>query len=62
VRVICWVLGHRYRKVKDFGSQTRMVACARCRNRWLMNDPTESLLPWDDECEEIARMSMEVWP
>jgi len=62
VGVVCWLIGHKYRKVLAFGSQTRMVACPRCQKRWLMNDPTKSLIEWDDECEEIALMSKEIWP
>jgi len=60
--LVCPIIGHRYSKVADFGSQTCMVACCRCRTRWLMNHPTRSLIVWDNDCEELAHISMEAWP
>lgn len=52
-RLLCFLLGHRYAVVKEFGHGQRMVACKRCRNRWAMHDGVKSFLPWDDEFTQL---------
>lgn len=52
-RILCFLFGHQYGVVKEFGHGQRMVACKRCRNRWAMHDGLELLLPWDNDFTQL---------
>ena len=53
-QLICAARGHRYVVEKRLSDRCRKVGCTRCGKSWAMNDDVQSLLPWDDEFEQMA--------
>ena len=50
-KIICFIFGHKYRVAQKFNTYSRRVTCARCKDKFAMNDDVRSLLPWDCEFE-----------
>lgn len=53
--VLCFLFGHRYTVIQEFGPSQRRVGCTRCRREWAMHDGEQAFLPWDGEFEELYR-------
>ena len=54
-RWICWVLGHRFYRVKELTSWSRKIGCRRCGRCFGMNDDVRAIIPWDDELEAMYK-------
>jgi predicted nucleic acid-binding Zn ribbon protein len=54
-RLICWVVGHRYRVKQVFSADSRRVCCDRCGGDWAMNDRVRVIVPWSAEFEQFYR-------
>ena len=52
-RLVCAVASHEWRVVRKMNPGSRKVACDRCGGCWAMHDPTQTLVPWDDEFEAM---------
>jgi hypothetical protein len=60
-RLICTILGHKYRLQRVFSAYSRQVGCSRCGREWGMNDNVRALVPWDGELEQMYR-DFGQWP
>ena len=55
-RFMCAVFGHKYFLLQRLSATARKVGCRRCGKQWGMHDPTESLVIWDDDLEELYKL------
>lgn len=51
-KIVCWLLGHKYRIDRVFKPTVRRVKCERCQRLWGMHDEAKCLIPWDGELAE----------
>lgn len=56
-RLLCMVLGHKYKVDRVLSDNARKVSCGRCNCKWGMHDPTRSFVPWDSDLEHIYSIS-----
>lgn len=52
-RILCVLIGHKYRVVQRFSPDVRRVKCDRCGSDWGMNDRVRVLVNWDEDLEEM---------
>jgi hypothetical protein len=51
---------HRPEVIEVYDSMTRKLRCMICGQHFAMSDRYESVLPWDDEYEEIVRVMYDI--
>ena len=54
--VMCCFFGHKYRLKRHITPYLREIKCTRCKQKFGMNDQTQSVLPLDDELIEVHRV------
>jgi hypothetical protein len=55
-KIICYILGHKYRLHKKITDEIREVKCIRCNMLFSMSDNPQCLLPMDDELHELHKI------
>lgn len=53
--LFCWLFNHKIYVVQVFSRGYRKIACERCKKVWAMSDQHRSVLPWDQEMEDLYR-------
>jgi hypothetical protein len=52
-KIRCYLFGHDYHILRRINPGTRKLGCRRCGECFAMHDTTRSLIPWDQELEDI---------
>lgn len=52
-KILCFILGHKYRLKKKITTNISEVTCLRCKKEFGINYYTKSLLEMDDELREL---------
>lgn len=55
-RLWCWIVGHQFYVLQEFGPTSRRICCDHCGGDWGMNDAVRAIIPWDSELERMYRM------
>lgn len=53
VRIVCKLIGHRYRATRVLSYGAMQVCCKTCGKLWAMHHDTKSFLPWDADFEAL---------
>lgn len=52
-RIICRIIGHKYRLLRRFSAVERKISCDRCGRTWGMHDTARALVPWDSDLDAL---------
>ena len=52
-KIICKILGHKYKLLRKISNTIVEVKCARCNSEFGMNSDTQSILPLDGELKTL---------
>jgi len=52
-RLLCALLGHKYRVLRQMNRGARKIGCDRCCGAWGMHDATRAVVPWDADLEAM---------
>ncbi len=56
MKLICRLLGHKYRIIKEYSPEIRKLKCARCGCIFGMHDGVHALVLWDRDMESAHRI------
>lgn len=51
---LCWLFGHKYRRIARVSASADKVGCSRCGREWGMHHGVRALVPWDEVRELYA--------
>jgi hypothetical protein len=55
-QIKCYFGYHKYYLVLKLTPWSRKIACKNCCKCFGMNDDTQSVIPWDDELEDLYKI------
>jgi len=51
-RLLCWLVGHDLRVMRQLGLHTQKVRCSCCRTEYVINRSTDTIARWGPDYEK----------